>query len=72
VRFTGEYQNPKYYTGDPVPRGAAAVVVISGEPNHDLPPSLRQRVGASPVVKRFGISSDPFRYKTIVDVYTLQ
>jgi 4-amino-4-deoxy-L-arabinose transferase-like glycosyltransferase len=72
VRFTREYQNPKYYTGDPVPRGEAAVVVISGEPIHDLPPSLRQRIGASPVVKRFGISSDPFRYKTIVDVYILQ
>jgi hypothetical protein len=72
VRFTGEYQNPKYYTGDPVPRREAAVVVISGGPIHDLPSSLRQRIGASPVVKRFGISSDPFRYKTIVDVYIPQ
>jgi hypothetical protein len=72
VRFTSEYQNPKYYSEDPDPGRPATVVVISGEPNHDLPPFLRQRVGASPVVKRFESSSDPFRYKTIVDVYTLQ
>ena len=71
VRFTREYRNPKYYTGDPVPRGAA-VVVISGGPADDLPSSLRQRMGASPVVKRFATSSDPFRYKTIVDVYIPQ
>jgi len=67
VRFTREYQNPKYYTDDPVPRGAA-VVVISGGPVDGLPSSLRQRMGASSVTKRFATSSDPFRYKTIVDV----
>jgi hypothetical protein len=71
VRYTREYQNPKYYSGEPDPGRPATVVVISGELNPDLPPSLRQMIGASPLVKRFGTSSDPFRYKTIVDIYTL-
>jgi hypothetical protein len=70
LRFTWEYQNPEYYTRDPVPIGGESVVVISGEPMNDLPLSLRQQIAAFPVVKRFALASDPFRYKTIVQVYT--
>jgi 4-amino-4-deoxy-L-arabinose transferase-like glycosyltransferase len=70
LRFTWEYQNPEYYTGDPVLIGGESVVVISGGPMNALPLSLQQQIAAFPVVKRFGVSSDPFRYKTIVQVYT--
>ncbi len=70
LRFTWEYQNPEYYAGDPVLIGGESVVVISGGPMNDLPPFLQQRTAALPVVKRFALASDPFRYKTIVHVYT--
>jgi 4-amino-4-deoxy-L-arabinose transferase-like glycosyltransferase len=70
LRFTWEYQNPEYYTGDPVLMGGESVVVISGESMNDLPLSLQQQIADFPVVKRFGVSLDPFRYKTIVQVYT--
>jgi hypothetical protein len=70
LRFTWEYQNPEYYTVDPDLIGGESVVVISGGPMNALPLSLQQQIAAFPVVKRFGVSSDPFRYKTIVQVYT--
>jgi len=69
LRFTWQYQNPRYYRGDPTRTEGDAVVVISGDPISDVPSFLKQKTAAFPVVKRFGVSSDPFRYKTIVYVY---
>jgi hypothetical protein len=70
LRFTWEFKAPAYYAADPASTQRTAIVVISGEPTRTVPPDLVQRIKGYSVFRRFETSRDPFRYKTIVDVYS--
>jgi len=70
LRFTWEYKSPQYYTGDLIEKNHTAKLIISGEVNRVIPPSLVQKLQGYRMSKSLGISSDPFRYKTIVEIYT--
>jgi hypothetical protein len=72
LRFTWEYKNPKYYTGSHVQKNNTTIVLISGEASAVLPQYLKQRMEGYRLSKRFEAFSDPFRYKTIVEIYTKQ
>jgi hypothetical protein len=70
LRFSWEYRNPLYYSESAVPQQSSAIVVISGEQLGILPQYLQERIKGFQLAKIFTTSSDPFRYKTIVTVYT--
>jgi 4-amino-4-deoxy-L-arabinose transferase-like glycosyltransferase len=70
LRFTWEYTNPQYYAGDQTEKNHTAIMIISGEANSSLSPSVVQRLQGYRMTKRFGIASDPFRYKTIVEIFS--
>jgi hypothetical protein len=72
LRFTWEFKAPAYYAADPAPMQRTAIVVISGEPTRTVPPDVAQRIRGYSVFRRFEAPRDPFRYKTIVDVYSRQ
>jgi hypothetical protein len=65
-------KNPKYYTGNHVHKNNTTIVLISGEASTVLPQYLKQRMEGYRLSKRFEAFSDPFRYKTIVEIYTKQ
>jgi 4-amino-4-deoxy-L-arabinose transferase-like glycosyltransferase len=69
-RFTWEYTNPQYYAGGRTEKNHSAIMVIFGEANSIISPPLMQRLQGYRMTKRFGIASDPFRYKTIVEIYS--
>jgi len=70
LRFSWEFKDPAYYAAHPAPLQRTAIVVISGEPNRTVPPDMAQRIRGYSVFRRFETPWDPFRYKTIVDVYS--
>jgi hypothetical protein len=70
LRFTWEYKNPQYYSAAGALKTHTAIAIISGESVSVLPPSLQQMIKGYRLSKRFAASSDPFRYKTIVEIYT--
>jgi hypothetical protein len=70
LRYTWEYKNPNYYAGEPVENDDTALVIISGETGRVIPPSFKQRLEHYRLSKRFAFSADPFRLKTIVEIYT--
>ena len=72
LRFTWEFKDPAYYSADPAPMQRTAIVVISGEPARTVPSDMAQRIRGFSVFRRFETPWDPFRYKTIVDVYSRQ
>lgn len=72
LRFTWEYRNPKYYIENHVPKNNTAILLISGEAPAALPQHLKQRMEGYRLSKRFEAFSDPFRYKTIVEIYIKQ
>jgi len=72
LRFTWEFKAPAYYAAAPPPMQRTAIVVISGEPTRTMPPDVAKRIRGYSVFKRFETPRDPFRYKTIVDVYFRQ
>jgi hypothetical protein len=72
LRFTWEFKNPQYYSTTGASKNHAAIAIISGEPVSVLPHSLQQRIKGYRLSRRFAASSDPFRYKTIVEIYTEQ
>jgi uncharacterized membrane protein YidH (DUF202 family) len=72
LRFTWEFKDPAYYSADPAAMQRTAIVVISGELTSTVPPEIAQRVRDFRVFRRFETPRDPFRYKTIVDVYSRQ
>ncbi len=72
LRFTWEYKNPKYYTENHVQQNNTPIVIISGEASNVLPQYLKQRMEGYRLLKRFETFSDPFQYKTNVEIYTKQ
>ncbi len=70
LRFTWEYKNPEYYRRRDV-RESAVLVVIRGEADgkSSEPEPVRKRLEERRLLRKFAAASDPFRYKTIVDVY---
>lgn len=70
LRFTWEYRNPEYYSGDLMENDKTALVVISGEAEGVFSPALQKRTRGYRLSKSFVIASDPFLYKTFVDIYT--
>jgi hypothetical protein len=70
LRFTWEFKAPAYYSVDPAAMQRTAIVVISGEPARSVPPAVARRLRDYRVSRRFETPRDPFRYKTIVDVYS--
>jgi len=72
LRFTWEYKNPKYYTENQVQKNSTLIVIISGEAHPVLPKYLAQKLKGCRVSKRFEALSDPFQYKTSVEIYTRQ
>ncbi len=72
LRFTWEVNHPQYYSTTGASTAPAAIAIISGEPVSVLPHALQQRIKGYRLSRRFTASSDPFRYKTIVEIYTEQ
>ncbi len=73
LRFTWEYKNPEYYQENGV-QESTVLVVIRGEADglSSAPEPLRKRLEGFRLLKKFEAASDPFRYKSIVDVYSRQ
>jgi hypothetical protein len=72
LRFTWGFKNPQYYLIAGTSKTAAVIAIISGELVSVLPHSIKQRIEGYRLSGRFAASSDPFRYKTIVEIYTKQ
>ena len=72
LRFTWAFKDPEYYSAGTVLMQRTAIVIISGEPIRTVPPDMAQRIRGYSVFRRFEAPRDPFRYKTIVDVYSRQ
>ncbi len=72
LRFTWEFKNPKYYENDDDKRNITTIVVISGvrDGNRVQPQYLKDRIAGMRLLKKFETASDPFRYKTIVEIYS--
>ncbi len=70
LRFTWEYRNPRYYTTDFNESEQTAVIVISGDASRDYPEEVSGKIRRLNRSNVFDISRDPFRYKTIVTVFT--
>ncbi|GAB4389600.1 MAG: hypothetical protein Kow0025_15950 [Thermodesulfovibrionales bacterium] len=68
LRFTWEYDNPRYYE----PRGEGPwplVAVISARASDPLPEALARDIGSYNLLETFGAATDIFSYKTVVRVY---
>jgi hypothetical protein len=72
LRFTWGYKNPKYYTENLVQNKNTPIIIISGEGYPVLPEYLKQKLEGYRMSKRFEAPSDPFQYKTRVEIYTKQ
>jgi hypothetical protein len=72
LRFTWEFKDPEYYQGDKGQINDATIVAIWGEADarRTLPESFKKRIEGYQLLRRFDAASDPFQYKTIVDVYS--
>ena len=72
MRFTWEFKNPGYYRETGV-QDNKTIVVIRGETDdiHAPPEYVRKRLKGYRLLKKFGAASDPFRYKTILEVYAV-
>ncbi|MBI4822850.1 MAG: glycosyltransferase family 39 protein [Nitrospirae bacterium] len=71
LRFTWEYENPKYYVYDEKDISISkAVVIISGRADSDLPQHIRDKIKGYNS-KEFISTPDVFRYQTMVKVYWL-
>ncbi len=72
LRFTWEFKDPEYYQSDRAPEDDVTLVAIWGETvgGRTLPQSFRDRIAGYRLLRRFDAASDPFQYKTIVEVYS--
>jgi hypothetical protein len=70
LRFTWEYKNPNYYLFAPEEEETSSIIVIAGEPDPLMPLYLQQIIQHRRMVKKFATSAGPFRYKTIVEIYS--
>jgi Dolichyl-phosphate-mannose-protein mannosyltransferase len=68
LRFTFEYRNPRYYSGEKAEK-ESAIVVISGEKGETLPPGIEQKVRGFRKMKVFDTSENVFVYQTIATIY---
>jgi hypothetical protein len=68
LRFTFEYRNASYYSGE---RGGkeTAVVIISAKQGESLPPGIEEKVRQFRRRKVFGTSENVFKYQTMVTIY---
>ncbi len=69
LRFTWEYKNPRYYTMDPMAKKPSTIVIVAGESNPTIPPYLQRILQGYQMSKKFEMVADPFRYKTIAEIY---
>ncbi|MBI5205423.1 MAG: hypothetical protein HZA11_10950, partial [Nitrospirae bacterium] len=69
LRFTWEYKNPGYYSGDKYSKENAAVVVISDDTNDALPESIAKELADYRLSGVFNIFEGVFRYRTSVRIY---
>ncbi len=72
LRFTWEFKDPQYYQGAKGHINDATMVAIWGEADarRTLPETFKKRIEGYRLLRRFDAASDPFQYKTIVDVYS--
>lgn len=68
LRFTWEYDLPKYYqyNDDTTEK---IIAVISNSKKQALPENIRERLSGHTLDRRFETQEEIFRYKTIVDIY---
>ncbi len=71
LRFTWEFNNPEYYRERRAQEGRV-LVAIRGEAGSFLnaPEGIRKQLEGFRLLKKFAAASDPFQYKTIVEVYS--
>ncbi len=69
LRFTWLFRNPEYYEVKEA-RDSGILVAIRGEADGGTPPYFRRKLEGYRLVRRFDAASDPFRYKTIVEIYS--
>ncbi len=70
LRFTWEYKNPEYYRRS-AGQESPVLVVIRGEADGvgNAPEPVGKRMEGRRLLRKFAAASDPFRYKTIVEIY---
>jgi len=69
LRFTWEYKNPGYYSGDKYSKENVAVVVISDSTNDVLPEGIEKELAGYRLSGVFNIFEGVFRYRTGVRIY---
>jgi len=72
LRFTWEFKDPKYYQGENAQENDATILAIWGEADgwRTPPESFKKRIEGYRLLRRFDAASDPFQFKTIVEIYT--
>ncbi len=71
LRFSWEFRDPEYYRRSGQQENNI-LVIIGGETENiqSAPPAVRSRLQDFRLLKKFAAASDPFRYKTIAEVYS--
>jgi hypothetical protein len=70
LRFTWEYQSPRYYhKEDEIPGILSAIVVVSQSPDQAIPENLARQTRHFKNSRKFKTLSNRFRYRTVVTVY---
>jgi hypothetical protein len=68
LRFTFEYRNPAYYSGEQGGK-ETAVVIISAKQEEPFPPGIAEKVRQFRRRKVFGTSENVFKYQTMATIY---
>ena len=71
LRFTWEYDTPRYYAPGAESTPAVAVAVIFSHRNQPLPDHIGARIAGLRLSREFAVSDEMFRFKTLVGVYQL-
>lgn len=68
LRFTWEYKNPSYYSGE-CRKESIPVAVISGGPYETLPRDIAERIKGYRLSREFDVYEGVFGYRSMVTVY---
>ncbi|MEK6814156.1 MAG: glycosyltransferase family 39 protein [Nitrospirota bacterium] len=72
LRFTWEYENPRYYAGRPDswPSSAPALAVIAGDLDEVSLASISRKLEGYRLAGEFAVSDDVFAYRSLIRIYS--
>ncbi|OGW60109.1 MAG: hypothetical protein A2V83_02920 [Nitrospirae bacterium RBG_16_64_22] len=71
LRFTWEYENPRYYAGRPdSPGGRPALAVIASNFDEASLASIRRRIEGYRLAGEFAVSDEVFAYRSLIRIYS--